>query len=87
MVLIMRRAAGFAALFHCRRGLSVAALLFWAGPVMAQDVTLTSRDGLITLTGTMQSYHGACYRVKTAYGLLTPDGQGVRCEGRSCPDL
>lgn len=54
---------------------------------MAQDVTLTSRDGLITLSGTMKSYDGAYYRVKTSYGLLTLDGQGVRCTGPGCPDL
>ena len=54
---------------------------------VAQDVTLTSRDGLITLSGTMESYDGAYYRVKTSYGLLTLDGQGVRCTGPGCPDL
>ncbi len=87
MVLSNQRAATFAALFLCRIGAALAALMLWVGPASAQDVTLTSRDGLITLTGTMQSYDGAYYRVQTAYGLLTLDGQGVRCDGPGCPNL
>lgn len=87
MALTNRRAATFAALFLCRLGFALAVLVHSAGSATAQDVTLTSRDGLITLIGTMESYDGAYYRVKTAYGLLTLDGQGVRCAGPGCPDL
>jgi len=82
-----RRAATFAAPFLCRCRAAIAGALCCATMASAQDVTLTSRDGLITLSGTMESYDGAYYRVKTSYGLLTLDGQGVRCTGPGCPDL
>ena len=39
------------------------------------------------LTGTLQGYDGEFYRIDTAYGPLTVDGQGVICEGPACPDL
>ncbi|NHX28286.1 cell envelope biogenesis protein OmpA, partial [Escherichia coli] len=70
-------AAVFAALGFL--GLSSAAL--------AQDVTLTSRDGGITLHGTLLGFDGEFYRVDTPYGPLVLDGQGVRCSGAGCPDL
>ena len=54
---------------------------------LAQDVTLTARDGGITLSGVLQGYDGEFYRVETSYGLLTVDGQGVLCDGPGCPDL
>ena len=82
-----RRAATFAALFPCRYLTALVVVCCTAAMAVAQDVTLTSRDGLITLSGTMESYDGAYYRVKTSYGLLTLDGQGVRCTGPGCPDL
>jgi phosphate transport system substrate-binding protein len=64
----------------------LAALLFCQG-VAAQDVTLTSRDGSLSLTGTLQGYDGEFFRIDTSYGPLTVDGQGVTCEGPGCPDL
>jgi len=57
------------------------------GPAMAQDVTLIAREGGIVLTGALQGYDGEYYRIETAYGTLTVDGQGVICEGPACPDL
>ena len=62
-----------------------AALLF--SQAMAQDVTLTSRDGSLSLSGTLQGYDGEFYRILTNYGPLTVDGQGVTCDGPACPDL
>ena len=53
----------------------------------AQDVTLTARDGDVSLEGTLLSYDGAYYQVDTLYGELTLDAQGVICEGPGCPDL
>ncbi len=41
----------------------------------AQDVTLVAREGGIVLTGTLQGYDGEFYRIDTAYGSLTVDGQ------------
>ena len=63
-----------------------AALLFTQG-AQAQDVTLTSRDGSLSLTGTLQGYDGEFFRILTNYGPLTVDGQGVTCDGPACPEL
>ncbi len=63
-----------------------AALLFCQA-VQAQDITLTSRDGSLSLTGTLQGYDGEFFRIVTNYGPLTVDGQGVTCDGPACPDL
>ena len=65
----------------------VAAFVCAMHPVLAQDVTLTSRDGSLELSGSLQGYDGEFYRVETAYGPLTVDGQGVICAGPACPDL
>lgn len=66
---------------------AIFAALTLAGPAVAQDVTLTSRDGSLTLSGTLQGYDGEFYRVETSYGPLTVDAQGVICDGPACPDL
>lgn len=64
-----------------------AALSFLAGGAAAQDVTLTARDGSLSIDGTLQGFDGEFYRVSSRYGLLTVDGEGVICEGPGCPDL
>lgn len=61
------------------------ALLPTAAP--AQDVTLTSRDGSLAISGTLQAYDGEFFRIDSKYGLLTVDAQGVICDGPACPDL
>lgn len=72
-----QRAAVFAAL-----------LLFGAAcPAVAQDVTLTSPDGAVEISGTLLGFDGEFYRVDTKYGELTVDGSGVSCEGPGCPSL
>ncbi|MDW4498020.1 phosphate ABC transporter substrate-binding/OmpA family protein [Sulfitobacter sp. D35] len=71
------RAAGFAALFVSSVACRAA----------AQDVTLTSRDGSVELSGTLLGFDGEFYRVETEYGELTLDGSGVLCDGPGCPDL
>jgi phosphate transport system substrate-binding protein len=57
------------------------------GGAWAQDVTLTAREGGLTLSGTLQGYDGEFYRILTSYGVLTIDGEGVICDGPGCPDL
>lgn len=64
-----------------------AALILGSGQAVAQDVTLTSRDGSVEVSGTLLGYDGEFYRVDTVYGPLTIDGAGVTCEGPGCPDL
>lgn len=54
---------------------------------VANDVTLTSRDGSIELQGTLVGYDGEYYRIDTEYGVLTVDGSGVVCDGPGCPGL
>ena len=72
----LKRAAVLAALF-----------LFGASSLLAQDVTLSSRDGKIELSGTLLGFDGEFYRLSTEYGELTVDGSGVSCEGPGCPNL
>ncbi|WP_135502663.1 substrate-binding domain-containing protein [Roseovarius aestuariivivens] len=71
------RAAILAALF----------LLAGSGLALAQDVTLTSRDGNVEISGNLLGFDGEFYRVDTVYGELTVDGSGVVCTGPGCPDL
>jgi len=71
------RAAVFAALFLT--GMLV--------PALAQDVTLTSRDGKVSVSGTLLSFDGEFFRVDSLYGVLTLDGTGVTCAGIGCPNL
>jgi phosphate transport system substrate-binding protein len=69
------------------RAACLAALSFFCSAAAAQDVTLTSRDGAIELTGTLLGFDGQYYRVDTRYGELTIDGTGVNCAGVGCPSL
>lgn len=64
-----------------------AALSFFATALGAQDVTLTSPDGQVELSGTLLGFDGEFYRIETVYGELTVDGSGVLCEGPACPNL
>lgn len=71
------RAAFCAALF----------ILCSMSPVVAQDVTLSSRDGDVEISGNLLGFDGEFYRVDTIYGELTVDGSGVTCDGPGCPNL
>ena len=55
--------------------------------VAAQDITLTSRDGAVELSGRFIGFDGEYYRIETSYGELTVDGSGVLCDGPGCPSL
>ncbi len=70
-----------------RRAAVLAALSLWPLSGAAQDVTLTSRDGTLSVAGEFRGFDGELYRVMTDYGLLTVDGEGVVCDGPACPDL
>ncbi|TDE37074.1 phosphate ABC transporter substrate-binding/OmpA family protein [Antarcticimicrobium sediminis] len=73
----LSRAAVFAALF----------LFSIARPLAAQDVTLSSPDGAVEISGTLLGFDGEFYRVDTKFGELTVDGSGVSCGGPGCPSL
>lgn len=68
------------------RAAVIAAFVF-SGVAHAQDVTLTSRDGALSIAGTLNGYDGEFFRITSTYGPLTVDGQSVICEGPACPDL
>ncbi len=71
------RAAIFAALFFVAQ----------TGALLAQDVTLKSRDGSISINGTLLGFDGELYRLQTRFGEMTVDGTGVTCRGIGCPSL
>lgn len=71
----------------CAAVFAALSVLGWSGAAQAQDVTLTSRDGEVSVTGTLLSFDGELYRVDTEYGILTLDGFRVSCDGPGCPDL
>ncbi|MEM7089958.1 MAG: phosphate ABC transporter substrate-binding/OmpA family protein [Pseudomonadota bacterium] len=58
-----------------------------AAMAVAQDITLTSHDGQVEVTGNLLSFDGEFYRVDTQFGELTIDGSGVTCDGPACPNL
>ncbi|MHA6264327.1 phosphate ABC transporter substrate-binding/OmpA family protein [Arenibacterium sp. CAU 1754] len=71
-----------------RAAIFAALLLFGTvSSALAQDVTLTSRDGAVEITGTLLGFDGEFYRVDTKFGELTVDGSGVLCDGPGCPNL
>jgi phosphate transport system substrate-binding protein len=71
------------------RAAVLAALFLWSmlSPAAAEDVTLTSRDGALEISGTLLGFDGEFYRVDTEFGILTVDGSGVNCDGPGCPML
>src|SRR6056297_496823 len=62
-------------------------LFCMATAAIAQDVTLTSRDGDVEISGNLLGFDGEFYRLDTVYGELTVDGSGVSCDGPGCPSL
>ena len=66
---------------------AVFAAFVFPGLAVAQDITLTSRDGALSISGILTGYDGEFFRISSAYGPLTIDGQGVVCDGPACPDL
>lgn len=66
---------------------AVIAALLIGGAASAQDVTLTSRDGALSVSGALQGFDGEFYRLDTSYGPLTVDADGVLCDGPACPEL
>ena len=58
-----------------------------AAMVRAQDVTLTSPDGKVEISGNLLGFDGEFYRIDSVFGELTVDGSGVLCSGPGCPNL
>lgn len=53
----------------------------------AQDITLSSQDGSISVSGDLLNYDGHFYRIDTEFGPLTVDGSQVTCDGPACPNI
>lgn len=71
-----------------RAAVSAALFLFGFTPsVIAQDVTLSSPDGAVEISGDLLGFDGQFFRVDTQFGELTVDGSGVSCDGPGCPNL
>ncbi len=69
----------------------IAALVLAGGTGAADQpsqkkVLLTSKDGALSISGTLLGFDGEFYRIRTAHGNLTVDGEGVTCKGSGCPD-
>lgn len=69
------------------RGATILAALLLPGFCLAQDVTLTSREGGLQVSGTLLGFDGEFYRIDSIYGQLTVEYSGVVCDGPACPDL
>lgn len=70
---------------HAIAAALAAAALAASRPAPAQEVTLSSPGGGVTIAGRFLSYDGEFYRIDSVYGVLTVDGNGVVCEGAACP--
>ena len=69
------KSVGFAALF---------ALVF--SPLQAQEVTLKSLDGTVSMTGDLLEFDGLTYRISMLIGEISIDASQVVCEGADCPN-
>jgi phosphate transport system substrate-binding protein len=64
-----------------------AVVLASATSLMAQDITLTSRNGAFSVSGNLNSYDGEFFRLSSDVGPLTVLADSVTCDGPACPDL
>ncbi|RED18111.1 substrate-binding domain-containing protein [Pontivivens insulae] len=65
--------------------LAAAIAAMTAGAGYAQQVSLQSYDGSITLRGDLLEFDGQNYQIATAIGTITIDANQVSCEGDACP--
>ena len=54
---------------------------------MAQEITLSAKDGDQQVVGTLTEYDGEFYRVETEFGPVTIDARTVTCAGPTCPEV
>lgn len=67
--------------------ISLALCVSIAAPAIAEEVTLTSLDGGITLQGEFLSYDGSVYKIRTLLGELQVNAFRVTCSGDACPSV
>lgn len=63
-----------------------AALLLCAPAVFADDISVTSAQGGLTLTGRFIAYDGTYLQIESKYGPLTVRYGDMVCSGADCPD-
>ncbi|MEO0356777.1 MAG: hypothetical protein AAF386_00535, partial [Pseudomonadota bacterium] len=70
------------------RGAAIIAALcmFWWGPVAAQSVTLSLKDGSFSVSGRLRSFDGEFYDLDSALGPMTWSALTTDCFGDACPD-
>ena len=67
--------------------LALCALILSVSSALAEDATLSARDGSMSVSGRLLSHDGETYRLDTRWGPLTVDASAVDCTGPACPDL
>ena len=65
---------------------SLAAFLLCVTAVRADDVTITSAQGNLMLTGRIAGFDGTYLDIESPYGPLTVAYASVSCAGADCPD-
>ncbi|OUS04336.1 hypothetical protein A9Q96_15420 [Rhodobacterales bacterium 52_120_T64] len=53
----------------------------------ASDITLSSNDGIFSLSGELIEFDGSSYLLKSALGQVRIEATAVVCSGDDCPDL
>ena len=66
--------------------LAVAASTMLPAFANAQEVTLSSEDNSVSVTGELVSFDGQNFIIRTAMGDLELAAEVARCSGESCPD-
>jgi len=61
------------------------ALCLFASTINAQDITVTSQEGALTVEGQFIGYDGTYLQIETRYGPLTLLYANVVCAGDACP--
>ncbi len=56
-------------------------------PIQAQEITLKSLDGTVSMTGDLIEFDGISYRISMLIGEISIDASQVVCEGPGCPNL
>ena len=62
-----------------------ASLSVVAFPTSAQDITLVSKSGGLTVSGTLLAFDGQTYQVETDLGRITISDTDLACQGPGCP--
>ncbi len=65
----------------------VTILSFTTSPLFADQVTLNSNDGTVSMTGELLGYDGVTYTLGMLIGNIDIEASQVTCEGATCPNV